>query len=49
MKTIVLLTALTALTATLIKSPAIMPSRVRVPSPRVVTYSKKTQKFLRYF
>jgi hypothetical protein len=45
MKTILLLTALTA---TLVTSPAIIPSRVRMPVPRVVTFSKKTQKFLRY-
>lgn len=45
MKTILLMTALTV---TLINSPAIMPNRVRVPAPKVVTFGKKAQKFLRY-
>jgi hypothetical protein len=46
MKTILLLTALTA---TLVTMPAIIPGRVRVPAPRVIFFNKKTSKFIKYF
>ncbi len=37
------------LTPTLIASPAILAKRITVPAPKVITFSKKTGRFIKNF